>query len=237
MNNFYLTKQLTQYIFKNTQCDLKVMLDHSIQIEKDNWEVGLVEIITPTEVNNITKENNYVIIRFSDRRMCEDIDNCTNYVGYVDQKIHIQNGYYASPRHLVEEIQKSINFRYGQTLKNSNATITISYGENSARVKHNVQDPLKVKIIFPKAIAELLGVERNYFDKPVAIEKYIFRYGVDLNTNIHQLYIYSNIASYTFIGDVTAPILRVLPFESKRETIIYIKNLSMYTTYQWQNLS
>ena len=48
---------------KNTQCDFKVKLDHSIQIEKDNWEVGLVEVITPTEASNITKENNYVILR------------------------------------------------------------------------------------------------------------------------------------------------------------------------------
>ena len=81
-------------------------LDHSIQIEKDNWEVGLVEVITPTEVNNITKENNYVILRFTDRKMCEEIDNGF----YIDQKIYIQNDYYISPRHLVEEIQKSINF-------------------------------------------------------------------------------------------------------------------------------
>ena len=220
MNNFYLTllsdSSLSTFS-KNTQCDFKVKLDHSIQIEKDNWEVGLVEVITPTEVNNITKENNYVILRFTDRKMCEDIDNCTKYDSYVDQKIYIQNGYYASPRHLVEEIQKSINFRYGLTLKNSNATISITYGENSARVKLDVQDPTKVQIIFPKAIAEILGVDRNYFDKPLGNEKYIFRYGVDLNTKIHQLYIYSDLTSYTFIGDVTAPILRVLPFESKRE--------------------
>ena len=87
---------------KSTQCDFKVKLDHSIQIEIDNWEVGLVEIITPTEVNYITKENNYVIIRFSARKMCADIDNCTTYVCDVDQKIDIQNGYSASPRHLVE---------------------------------------------------------------------------------------------------------------------------------------
>ena len=220
MNNFYLTllsdSSLSTFQ-KNTQCDFKVELDHSIQIEKDNWEVGLVEVITPTEVNNITKENNYVIIRFSDRKICEEIDNCTTYGVYIDQKIYIQKGYYASPRHLVEEIQKSINIRYGLTLKNSNATISITYGENSARVKLDIQDPTKVKIIFPKAIAEILGVDRNYFDKPVANEKYMFRYGVDLNTKIHQLYIYSDLASYTFIGDVTAPILRVLPFESKRE--------------------
>ena len=40
---------------------------------------------------------------------------------------------------------------------------------------------------------------------------------MDLNTKIHQLYIYSDLASYTFIGDVSAHILTVLPFESKRE--------------------
>ena len=46
MNNFYLTllsdSSLSTFS-KNTQCDFKVKLDHSIQIEKDNWEVGLVE--------------------------------------------------------------------------------------------------------------------------------------------------------------------------------------------------
>ena len=135
MNNFYLTllsdSSLSTFS-KNTQCDFKVKLDHSIQIEKDNWEVMLVEVITPTEVNNITMENNYVILRFFDRKIGVEIDNCTTYGLYVDQKINIQTGYYASPRHLVEEIQKSINFQYGQTLKNNDATISITYGENSA---------------------------------------------------------------------------------------------------------
>ena len=58
--------------------------------------------------------------------MALSIDNCTIYGFFIDQKIYIQKGYYASPRHLVEEIQKSINFQYGLTLKNSNATISIT---------------------------------------------------------------------------------------------------------------
>ena len=99
----------------------------------------------------------------------------------------IQNGYYASPRHQVEEIQKDINFRLGQILKNSNSTITISCGQNSAGVELDVQDPMNVKVIFPKPIIEILGVDRNYFDKPVPNEKCTFRYGVDFNTKIHQL--------------------------------------------------
>ena len=40
MNNLYLTllsdSSLSTFS-KNTQCDFKVKLDHSIQIEKDNW--------------------------------------------------------------------------------------------------------------------------------------------------------------------------------------------------------
>ena len=76
MNNFYLTllsdSSLSTFS-KNTQCDFKVILDHYIQIEKDNWEEGLVEVITPTEVNNITKENNYVILRFTDRKIVKTL--------------------------------------------------------------------------------------------------------------------------------------------------------------------
>ena len=59
MNNFYLTllsDNSLRTFSKNTQYDFKVKLDHSIKIEKDNWEEGLVEIITPTEINNITNE-------------------------------------------------------------------------------------------------------------------------------------------------------------------------------------
>ena len=81
MNNFYLTllsdSSLSTFS-KNTQCDFKVKLDHSIQIEKDNWEVGLVEVITPTEVNNITKENNYVILRLRGK-ICIEYSDVTNY--------------------------------------------------------------------------------------------------------------------------------------------------------------
>ena len=45
------------------------------------------------------------------------------------------------------------------------------YGQNSARVKLDIQEPMNIKDIFPKAIAKLLGVDRKYFDKPVENEK------------------------------------------------------------------
>ena len=55
MNNFYLTLSSDSSLStfsKNTQCDFKVKLDHSIQIEKDNWEVGLVEVSNGAKIRN-----------------------------------------------------------------------------------------------------------------------------------------------------------------------------------------
>ena len=74
-------------------------------------------------------------------------------------------------------------------------------------MKVNLQDPNQVKIFFPTPLAEKLGVNPNFHDKPIGNERHAFKYGVDLNTSYHQLYVYSDIASVTYIGDVTAPVL------------------------------
>ena len=41
---------------------------------------------------------------------------------------------------------------------------------------------------------------------------------MDLNTS-YQLHVYTDIASYTYIGDVTAPLLRVVPFQQTKSDI------------------
>ena len=43
----------------NKQSEFTVRLDHPIKIDVENWEVALVEIATPSEVLNITEENNF----------------------------------------------------------------------------------------------------------------------------------------------------------------------------------
>ena len=103
------------------------------------------------------------------------------------------------------------------TLRNSNASITLEYGTNNARVKTNFQDPNRVKLILPTPLAEKLGVNQKYFTKPIDNEKHAFTHSVDLNTKIHQIYVNSDIASYTFLGDVTASVLREVPFEPLKE--------------------
>ena len=73
------------------------------------------------------------------------------------------------------------------------------------------------------SLEELLGVDKTFFGKPIGNEKHQFKYGVDLNTHGNQFYEFSDVANYTNIGNVTAPILRVIPFKYMQEEIRFHK--------------
>ena len=51
--------------------------------------------------------------------------------------------------------------------------------------------------------------------KPIGNEENIFKLNVNLHHNFSNLYVYSDIASFTFIGDTVAPILRIVAILSK----------------------
>ena len=70
------------------------------------------------------------------------------------------------------------------------------------------EKPTKVKIIFPTPLAEKLGLNKKFFDNPIGKKKYIITHSVDLKTTIRQLFVYLDIASYTFLDDMTAPTIR-----------------------------
>ena len=100
-------------------------------------------------------------------------ENCADYL----LKIPKEN--YSSPQHLVEEIQRIINIRFGETLRRSNASIEMTYGNNSKRVKIFYNDPTVAKLMFPKLLAEKLGLNPKMIEKPIGNERYAFKYEVD----------------------------------------------------------
>ena len=51
----------------------------------------------------------------------------------------------------------------------------------------------------------------------------MFKFNAKLNHNFSNFYVYSDIASFTFIGDTVAPILRVVPFQSKPDSYFFYK--------------
>ena len=70
MTDFYLTIMSDSSLntfSNNAQSSFIVSLDHPINIEKENWEVALVESITPSRVNNISENNNFFFLSFLDQ--------------------------------------------------------------------------------------------------------------------------------------------------------------------------
>ena len=107
MRDFYLTLPSDSSLntFQTTeQSDFVVKLDHPICIDKDACEVALVEIITPSQVMNISEENNYFFLAFLDPRilnrgevsvteMCEIENTCDKY------KLFITGDNYTTPQY------------------------------------------------------------------------------------------------------------------------------------------
>ena len=54
--------------------------------------------------------------------------------------------------------------------------------------------------------------------KPIRNEENMFKFNVNLHNNFRSLYVYSDIASFTFIGDTVAPLLRIVPFSHNSKT-------------------
>ena len=107
----------------NTQSSFTVRLYHPIDIEKENWEVALVESSTPSRVNNISENNNFFFLSFLDQTVlnAEVIGRtkelCTSGEGCHEYKLFLPEGNYNSPQHLVDEMQSVIDTKHGSLLK------------------------------------------------------------------------------------------------------------------------
>ena len=54
-------------------------------------------------------------------------------------------------------------------------------------------------------------------EKPIGQTHHIFKFNVDLHRSFSSLFIYSDIADFTFVDDIVASILRVVPFNPVTE--------------------
>ena len=100
-------------------------------------------------------------------------------------------------------MQASINKFEKGILKHVNAYVSITYYAVSQRLKVSAQNERLVRIVFPNQFAHILGLD------PTMIEN-MFKFNVNLHHNFSNFYVYSDIASFTFIGDTVAPIQRIV---------------------------
>ena len=93
-------------------------------------------------------------------------------------------------------------------------------------MKISAQNKKLVRLLFPKQFGQILGLGLvpTIIEKPIENEQHTFKFNVDLNRSFSSLFIYSDIADSTFVGDIVAPILRIVSFNPVTESVHAHKN-------------
>ena len=175
-----------------------------------HWEVALTEIHYPFSWYNITGDNNS--FTFSER-------------GRVQTHRRISHGFYSS----VEEIIEAIN---AEMTEEARRNIVITLDKYTGRVKINVRE--EAYIYFDDYLYRMLGLRQNKANQNV--EGHM---PVDVNGGFYGLYVYCDIAENQLVGDVSAPLLRIVPVQktgvSQGDVIAHTFNAPHYVPVKRKN--
>ena len=161
--------------------------------------------MTPSEVYNISHNSNYFYVHFYDENVLERLGKskmntvCMKDGSCPEIKLFIPAGNYNSPQHLVDQIQIAIEEKCGAILHQSHSMISLSYKKSGNRVNLHVENPKRVQIRFSKSLGEILGLNPDLSNKLIWSDNQVFTYAVDLNMAHHQMFVYSDVADYTYV--------------------------------------
>ena len=81
-----------------------------------------------------------------------------------------------------------------------------------------VENPNRVQIRFSMCFGEILGLNPDFSNSLIGNVNQGFTYVVDLNMTHHQMFVYSYVPDYTHVGNITAPILRIVSYKQSKSS-------------------
>lgn len=193
----------------NTLTSYRVKLHSAVNLDGP-WEVGLTEIQYPHTWFNISNDEAYFNFK-------ED-EESPNF------KVMLKNGFYATPKILVEYLEgvksmlpRPVWDKVTFTLDDITQTVTV-------RVKG------QARIDLSPLLARVLGfADQQVFHRGIYTASEV----VDVAKGFYSLYIYGSVVAPTMVGDTVAPLLRIVPIEgSAGQTITKIYNKIQYIPVQ-----
>lgn len=169
-------------------------LPKPLELDSTKWEVGLVEINYPHSFDNIFPPMTKVVFQMYDSE--------NDYA--VDLERQLEPSYYAS----IEEIINSIN-----KLRPPGFRGQFDYakkGRKHVKLVLFAGESLKIHPL----VAQILGFEKNSWSYPHFGVPDRFRFKAsflgDIRALMYNMYIYSNLARKSLVGDSYVPLLRTV---------------------------
>lgn len=212
------------------------------------WSVALSEIHIPCTWFNVTKSNNSLIgltvekkhediikdINFYAKSPCENLTELHDDEGLARtclslNEIAISPGYYESTKHVLKHLnwqmkEAGLQAEFKHNLKENRVFLEATPTDNITF--HSV-------VVFPKessGLGQMLGFEEKDIISPSyqrihqvkTNRPVVAKYPPDMTGGIYGIYVYTDIVQPQFVGDTTAPLLRIVPVDRNTNTIQYL---------------
>ena len=218
MTHFYLTlpsNSSHQFYPNNTMTEFTTKLASTVELTNE-WEVGLAEIMFPKTWYTIPQDGLPIIVDCANCRYkpisSDDVDPNERY----SVVMQLSGGFYGTMEDLIREINATARRAFEPPSDLEQDEITTSppifyYKKFEKRVLISLEVGMIIK--FPPALESILGFSPQ--QNPLvnnAIERRIYQGDLasDLHAGIHGLYIYCDLLHFSFVGDIKAPLLRVV---------------------------
>jgi len=193
-----------QYFPDNTMTEFTTKLSSTIELTNE-WEVGLAEIMFPRSWYTLPKEGLIVLADYRGGNMDCKLDEERDTI----VKIKLKGGFYNSMEQLSEELNLASNRAFAQVY--GIPPLEFRYKPITRRIYITLPGGMSVK--FPPSLLSILGLTDSQNPKcNSATEKLTFKgdLSCDLQSGIHALYVYCDLLEFTHVGNIKAPLLRVV---------------------------
>ena len=209
----------SMHIFpNNTLAEYTNHLETALEIEKDEWEVGLCEIQYPQAWDNVRRGSNKFTIAYQSPRPAGKWTTIEKEVppGYyktIPELLHVIKSIYGSTDKKNQTLE-------GLEMKFNSTTRRVTINADQLRILFQMSDgrirkpkALDAYIILNGDIARLLGFnDKTFVEKGKTIRS---EFPATVSGGFHQMYVYSDIIEPQPHPDGNVQILRTIPIVGK----------------------
>lgn len=225
---FYLTlpsNSSLQYYPDNSASHYFTKLPQTIDLERD-FEVGLSEIQLPNSYLNVAKGECWI-----DFTALLPLDHKTQVLPFdkgltleerrpVKPRLEIPGGLYESSEYFVRFVnsaaQKNFQRAHGDpVLKEKRMWLEYERASKTTLLRIHEENTM---IRMSPVLQRVLGFSKNTF---LGKGEYYSTTAVDLNENFKSAYVYCDLVSPRPVGDVMAPLLRIVPMTEKTQDVVH----------------
>jgi hypothetical protein len=201
---------------KNTFANFTTKLPDKIVLDGD-YEVALTEILYPASHANFISDHMLVLFKPFDREK-----------GII--RWTIQSGYYADEDAFCRHFNRGVNRAIQKVFQDDELRVTLRYNKSSRRLVYlttngelDFNDEAVDRLGFKKLEPSHESINDSESQSHIVSSKeseVVADNEFDLTAGTRLIYVYSDIASYNYVGDIKTPLLRVFNVEGVREYMV-----------------